>query len=280
MRIIRAVVVVAVVLCVLLALALSVKAEPLVGRIGRAPLFLLNRRFDVKAYIDAAPRKPHAIAVLWDVPHRSTRNLKLVLRRTRVAEIEVVLINETCLNNGVCERRETLFPYSRQSLRKAVQSRDQPLRGLIKREALEMLSTLAPIIGSRRLIVSPLLETRLSRSLWVRVARWTKDGVGDLPLVFNPLKDDRRPFPTAARYYEKHGFDVFCDPDGRTIANLDGSRGSVPEMQEWLRQTKGCRLSLLWVAADNCRAENEKNFVAPSVRLCRGGFDKIRRINP
>lgn len=280
MRLIRAVLVVAVVLCVLFAVALSAKAESVTGRVGRAPLFLLNRRFDVKAYIDTAPRKPHAIAILWDVPHRSTRNLKIVLRRTRVAEIEVVLTNETCVNNAVCEKSESLSRYSRQSLRKAIQTRDERLKSIIEREAVEMLSAVAPVIGSRRLIVSPLLETRLSRALWSRVARWTKTGVGDLPLVFNPLKDDRRSPPSVAQYYEKHGFDVFCHSDGRTIANLDGSRGSVGEMQEWLRQTQTCRLSLLWVAADNCRAENEKHFIAPSVRLCRGGFNKIRRLNP
>jgi hypothetical protein len=96
-------------------------------------------------------------------------------------------------------------------------------------------------------------------------------------MVWNPLSPagDR---PSTAYFTESHGFAVKFHADGRTIANLDGSRGSVHQMQDWLRRTRKCRFSLLWLPADNCRIENEKAFVAPSKRVCAGDFDKIRRI--
>ena len=277
MRLIRALGVASLVLFVLFLLALRVKAELKTGRVGRAPLFLLTEKFNVRAYVKSAPRHPHAIAILWDVPSRTLKNLKTVLAKTNVTEIELVLINETCVHNRVCESRDSLSGYTKSRLKAAVTKRSPRFRALVSSLSEDAISQIAPMLGTRKIILSPLLETRLRRPEWVRVARWVRQSVGNVPLVYNPLTDDGKPRPPAADYFEKHGFGLSCDPDRRTIANLDGSRGSVAQMQEWVNQTRLCRLSLLWVAADNCRDEIETEFVAPSERLCKGDFSKIRR---
>lgn len=277
MRLVKALLVAGLLWGILIALALNVRGETRPQRVGRAPLFLLTARFNVRAYLRTAPQKPHAIAILWDVPRRRLRNLSIVLRRSRVAEVELVLINETCVHNRACEPREILSRYTPTTFRVAVRRSDPALKNQIIAESSTAIAEVSARIGDRRLIVSPLLETRLSRAGWERVAGWTRGEHGQLPLVFNPLVDDGGGRPELATYIEKHGFDLWCEPDGRTIANLDGSRGSIPEMQGWLKRTEDCRLSLLWVAADNCRSENEKQFIAPSSRRCADDFEKIRR---
>ena len=246
-------------------------------RVGRAPLFLLNERFPVRKYIKSAPQHNHAIAVLWDVARRNPSNLRRVLRHTKVTEIQIVLLNETCVRNRVCETTDALFGYSPRELRTSIARKTPKTRSRVKAQAKDAMAHLSGIIGRRKIMMNPFLETTLRRSQFNRAVRWITSEIGTIPMVWNPLSPggDR---PATAYFTESHGFAVKCHPDGRTIANLDGSRGSIHQMQDWLRRTRACRFSLLWLPADNCRLENEKTFVAPSKRACAGDFEKIRRI--
>ena len=242
-------------------------------RVGRAPLFLLNRRFPLSAYIATAPKTPHTIAILWEAPHRTVRNLRVVLRRTQVREVQIVLFNETCVRNRVCERHESLSSYTQATLGAAIARGDKALRVIIKGQARAALEALGPGIGAREVMINPFLETKLRPAAWNRAARWVTAEVGEVKLVWNPLNNNDNRRPSQAYYTERHGFDVSCPRDGRTIANLDGSRGSSKEVQDWLHRTRSCRLALIWVPADNCRTQNETTFIAPSSRICLAAFE-------
>lgn len=246
-------------------------------RIGRAPLFLLTARFAVADYIASAPKRPHTIALLWDVPRRRRGHLRHALRKTRAEQVELVLLNETCVRNRVCERRDALAFFTETSLARAASRSSVRLKYRVSFEAGRAARYLGPVIANRALIVNPLLETRLRRGQWNRVAGWVRRALGAVPLVWNPLVDDRKPRPRLAYYTERHGLTSTCDPDGRTIANLDGSRCSAMQMRDWLSRTKRCSLSLLWEPADNCRLPSESKFVPPSRRFCFGGFNDIKK---
>lgn len=246
------------------------------GRVGRAPLFLLTSRFDVEAYIRSAPREPHTIAILWDVPRRRRGNLRRVLRRTRVAQVQIVLLNETCARNRVCEPRDALYGFTEHRLARSVKRSGSGIKTIVQREAVAALSQLGPVIGSRAVMMNPLLETRLTPDDWDRAAGWVQEVIGEVPLVWNPLNNSHAPRPSRATYTEHHGLSATCDRDGRTIANLDGSGASSEQMREWLRKTRHCRLSLLWESADNCRSPKETTFIPPTQRFCGGNFNAIR----
>lgn len=245
------------------------------GRVGRAPLFLLTQRFQVSAYIESAPQTEHLVAVLWDVPRRRLRNLSAVLSATRVDSVQVVLLNETCVTNGVCEPRDALFGYTSTSLRRAVRSKDERLRVLIQRETRSVMSSLTPMLEGRRLLLNPLLETTLNAQGWETVATWIREEAPGVLLVWNPRTENKAE-PASADYIEHHGDKQTCKAGKRQIANLDGYRATTKEMRDWLLKTSECGDSLLWVAADNCRAERESAFVPPSRRVCNQSFAKVR----
>lgn len=248
------------------------------GRVGRAPLFLLTARFPVDRYLLTAPRSKHAIAILWDVPRRRRAHLRAVLRRSPVTEVHIVLLNETCVRNRVCERRDALYGYTPTTLSQAVLSRDERLRRLVRAETRKAIRYLSPVIGSRAIVFNPLLETQLRSPEWGRVARWVKSVSPATPLIYNPVSNTHENRPILASFVEHHGLGVRCGSDGLTIANLDGSRCSQREMADWLARTRGCRLSLLWEPADNCRSSRETQFVPPTERYCAGDYNVIQRV--
>jgi hypothetical protein len=252
--------------------------EPGTGRVGRAPLLLLTARFSVGQYVDSAPRGRHTIAILWDVPRRRRGNLRAVFRRTKAREVQIVLLNETCVRNRVCEKGDALHGFTPATFSAAVARADSSLRRLIKRETRAAFAYLGPVLKDRAVMVNPLLETQLRRAEWNRVARWVQAARGPVPLVFNPVTNTHQNKPSRATYTEHHGLDVTCSSDGLTIANLDGSRCSPGEMRNWLARTRRCRLSLLWEPADNCRLSRETRFVPPSKRFCGGDFNVIKRV--
>lgn len=258
---------------ILLSVAWGIGRES--GRVGRAPLFLLTARFDVRGYLGSAPAKSHTAAILWDVPRRRLRNLSFVVERSPVDTVLVALLNETCVRNGVCEPRDALFGYTIKSLRRAAQRGDTRLKALVQREARAAYVGVQSRLEGRRMLINPLLETSLSSLQWDTVAGWVQEVAPDVELVWNPLFHNAER-PSRATFVELHGSDIDCGSRGDVIANLDGSILSVELMRDWLKQTEDCRDSLLWTPADNCRNEEEKSFVAPSLRRCRQTFGKIR----
>jgi hypothetical protein len=246
-------------------------------RVGRAPLFLLTARFDVRGYLESAPAKSHTAAILWDVPRRRLKNLTFVVERSPVDTVLVALLNETCVRNGVCEPRDALFGYTIKSLRRAAQRGDSRLKALVQREARAAYVGVQSRLEGRRMLINPLLETSLSSLQWDTVASWVQEVAPDVELVWNPLFHNSER-PSRATFVELHGSDIDCGSRGDVIANLDGSILSVELMRKWLKETEGCRDSLLWAPADNCRNEEEKAFVAPSLRRCRQTFGKIREV--
>lgn len=245
------------------------------GRVGRAPLFLLTSRFSVRGYLTSAPAESHTLAILWDVPRRRLKNLSAVLQHTPADTVLVTMLNETCVRNLHCEPGDALFGYTQATLRRAAARDDEGLRVLIQGQAKALVASVTPRLEGRKLLLNPLLETSLSASQWDTVAGWIEEAVGDVDLVWNPLRSGAER-PKRADVKEVHGFDVSCADGQGVIANLDGSWGSIVKMRNWLEQTKGCRDSLLWVPADNCRSENEKTFIPPSRRTCRQGFGKVK----
>lgn len=245
------------------------------SRVGRAPLFLLYSRYDVREYLRSAPTQEHTIAILWDVPKRRVGNLSRVLARSPVDTVLIALLNETCVRNKVCESGDALAGYSLKGLRRAASRGDERLKAIVQREAKAVVSSIGSRLEGRRLLINPLLETSLSASQWDIVASWIEEAVGEVDLVWNPLRQDAER-PRRAKFTEQHGFDVSCGRDGSVIANLDGSWGSVEHMRKWLEQTRRCRDSLLWITADNCRSEDERAFVPPSRRVCRQSFRKVK----
>lgn len=246
-------------------------------RVGRAPLFLLSARFNVSAYLDTVPQRAHAIAVLWDVPRRRRGHLRRVLRHTRASTVEVILLNETCVRNRVCEKRDALYGFTETMLSAQVAGSNRLIRSIVKRQAVQALRYVRPVLRKKHnLIINPFLETRLRPAEWNRAAGWLRREIGRVPLVWNPVNNSHATRPTRATYTEHHGLTVQCASDGRTIANLDGSRSSARGMRDWLRQTRQCRFALLWEPADNCRSSLEVKFIPPTQRFCVGNTKTIQ----
>ena len=228
-------------------------------RIGYDTLASQHERFNTDAAVKFLPFGS-PVTTLDSTFGRDVQKFWELVDGVRSETIEIVLINGTCIRNGLCQPNEFGHGYSTRSFDQRVRAGDSTIKAYIQKRALAYL----PGITRRpwaTVLVNIVLEHDLSPDAWQRLATWVREILPGVTLVNNPDAGiGIKPFPNT--FVERHG----NNPSGGAydINSLDGIEASDIDIDKWLATVKGARLVKVWSRVFNCRDQGA--WKAPLLR--------------
>lgn len=242
-------------------------------RIGYDTLASQHERFNTDAAVRFFPFGS-PVTTLDSTFGRDIQKFWELVDGVRSEYIEIVLINGTCIRNGLCAREEFGHGYSRSSFDAAVKRRDPRIKKYLQGRILSYLP------GIRfRPWTTPLfnlvLEHDLSEVAFGVLVEWAREVAPRITLVNNPdLGIVIGEHPNVL--VERHG----NGPRGLyDINSLDGVEVEDINVDKWLEATSKAKIVKVWSRVFNCR--NQGPWQYPKDRTScpeRYSFEELAHI--
>jgi hypothetical protein len=135
--------------------------------------------------------------------------------RAKTTLLIIALANETCVSRGDCASYEILRGYTTRSLQQAIDKGDKKIKGILQENARKSCELVAKYTnGGNRLLINPLLETRMPRKTFAKAASWVKEACPKAEIVWNPVGGNPGAPQAPATISEGHGECSCCVAGG------------------------------------------------------------------
>jgi hypothetical protein len=202
-------------------------------------------------------------AVLWNTFGTNTSCLQRYLEDTRLATLEIHLINEVCQRNNRCGDYEFLSGISKEEYERLLLARDQKLLTKLHKYIKPLQEFLKTHLKSTTTcLISPGLESNLGDKAASILINEVRALFPQCQMVWNPYRLPGKVVPFKNVLTELHRSDAKLKAP--CVANLDGEDISFPnrnarlpesitsdKLSEYIKNTAHCKVSYLWIAEFN-----------------------------